>query len=96
MKFKNFSSDDLTFSFILRVPGYLFLPREFAITFGDPSSSKNNFLRVDLSKRESGGMPFTSIMHKSCSASDSPGNNGQPECNSATIHPNDHISIAIE
>lgn len=53
----------------------------------------NLFANTQELKKES--YPSISIIRLKRSNSEAPGNNGSPRNNSATMHPKDHISIAV-
>ena len=57
-------------------------------------ASKNRLLRVARSIMSLDGTFFICIMYASWSYSFSPGNKGYPQYSSASMQPNDHISIA--
>uniref|UniRef100_A0A224XUU8 Putative secreted protein n=1 Tax=Panstrongylus lignarius TaxID=156445 RepID=A0A224XUU8_9HEMI len=59
-------------------PGFLFLPLLFVMLLGFPFESKKSLFLDAFIKTSSGGIPKTSIMQASCSASFSPGKRGYP------------------
>lgn len=50
---------------------------------------------LNVPHREKVAYPSISIIRFKRSNSEAPGNNGKPRNNSATMHPKDHISIAV-
>lgn len=62
---------------------------------GYPFELMKFFERFPRSISFCGGIPRSSIMHASWSPSSSPGSNGKPVRSSASMQPNDHISIGI-
>jgi hypothetical protein len=66
-----------------------------SLNLGIVNTELNTYNYLGIVNKKRRAYPSISIIRLRRSNSEAPGNNGNPRNNSATMHPKDHMSIAV-